>query len=131
MLDVARHFFGVDDVLRLIDLAALYKLNVLHLHLTDDQGWRIEIPDWPRLTTVGAETQVGGGAGGFFTLADYERIVAHAAASLDHGRAGGRRARARQRRAARVPRAVGARRAGAVHDLEQPRALARRALARS
>ena len=50
MLDVARHFFGVDEVLRLIDLAALYKLNVLHLHLTDDQGWRIEIPDWPRLT---------------------------------------------------------------------------------
>ena len=43
MLDVARHFFGVDDVLRFIDLAALYKLNVLHLHLTDDQGWRIEI----------------------------------------------------------------------------------------
>lgn len=79
MLDVARHFFGVDDVLRLIDLAALYKLNVLHLHLTDDQGWRIEIPDWPKLTTVGAETAVGGGAGGFFTLADYERIVAHAA----------------------------------------------------
>ena len=61
MLDVARHFFGVDEVLRLIDLAALYKLNVLHLHLTDDQGWRIEIPGWPRLTTVGAETQVGGG----------------------------------------------------------------------
>ncbi len=79
MLDVARHFFGVDEVLRLIDLAALYKLNVLHLHLTDDQGWRIEIPDWPRLTTVGAETQVGGGPGGFLTLADYERIVAHAA----------------------------------------------------
>jgi hexosaminidase len=80
MLDVARHFFGVDDVLRLIDLAALYKLNVLHLHLTDDQGWRIEIPDWPKLTEVGAETAVGGGAGGYFTLADYERIVQHAAA---------------------------------------------------
>ena len=79
MLDVARHFFGVEDVLRLIDLAALYKLNVLHLHLTDDQGWRIEIPGWPNLTTIGAETQVGGGAGGFFTAADYERIVAHAA----------------------------------------------------
>jgi len=79
MLDVARHFFGVEDVLRLIDLAALYKLNVFHLHLTDDQGWRIEVPGWPKLTTVGAETQVGGGAGGFFTAADYERIVAHAA----------------------------------------------------
>jgi len=79
MLDVARHFFGVDEILRQIDLAALYKLNVFHLHLTDDQGWRIEIPDWPKLTTVGAETQVGGGAGGFLTVADYERIVAHAA----------------------------------------------------
>ncbi|MDA0180654.1 family 20 glycosylhydrolase [Solirubrobacter phytolaccae] len=79
MLDVARHFFGVEDVLRLIDFAALYKLNVLHLHLTDDQGWRIEIPGWPNLTTVGAETQVGGGAGGCFTAADYQRIVDHAA----------------------------------------------------
>ena len=80
MLDVARHFFGVDDVLRFIDLAALYKLNVVHLHLTDDQGWRIEIPSWPLLTSVGGETQVGGGAGGFFTQADYARIVEHAAA---------------------------------------------------
>ena len=79
MLDVARHFFGVDDVLRFIDLAALYKLNVVHLHLTDDQGWRIEIPGWPRLTQIGAETQVGGGPGGFFTAADYRRIVDHAA----------------------------------------------------
>ena len=79
MLDVARHFFGVDDVLRLIDLAALYKLNVFHLHLTDDQGWRLEVPGWPRLTAVGAETQVGGGPGGFFSRGDYARIVAHAA----------------------------------------------------
>jgi hexosaminidase len=79
MLDVARHFFGVEDVLRFIDQAALYKLNVVHLHLTDDQGWRIEIPGWPRLTTVGAETQVGGGPGGFFTQDDLARIVAHAA----------------------------------------------------
>jgi hexosaminidase len=79
MLDVARHFFGVDDVLRLIDLAALYKLNVVHLHLTDDQGWRIEIPGWPRLTEVGAETQVGGGPGGFFSASEYRRIVDHAA----------------------------------------------------
>ena len=79
MLDVARHFFGVEDVLRLLDLAALYKLNVFHLHLTDDQGWRIEVPGWPRLVTVGAETQVGGGPGGFFTQADLARIVARAA----------------------------------------------------
>jgi hexosaminidase len=79
MLDVARHFFGVDDVLRFIDLAWLHKLNVVHLHLTDDQGWRIEVPGWPRLTSVGASTQVGGGPGGFFSAADLSRIVSHAA----------------------------------------------------
>ena len=78
MLDVARHFFGVDDVLRFIDLAALYKLNILHLHLTDDQGWRLQIDAWPELTVSGAATQVGGGEGGFYTHADYARIVAHA-----------------------------------------------------
>jgi hexosaminidase len=78
MLDVARHFFGVEDVLRLIELAWLYKLNVVHLHLTDDQGWRIEVPGWPRLTSVGATTAVGGGAGGFFCADDLARIVAHA-----------------------------------------------------
>jgi hexosaminidase len=79
MLDVARHFFGVDDVLRLIDLAALYKLNVLHLHLTDDQGWRIAIDAWPELTVAGAATAVGGGRGGFYSKDDYARIVRHAA----------------------------------------------------
>ena len=94
MLDVARHFFGVDDVLRLIDLAALYKLNVVHLHLTDDQGWRIEIPGWPRLTTVGAETQVGGGPGGFFTQDDLRADRRARGDAPHHGRAGDRRARA-------------------------------------
>ncbi|WP_053225755.1 family 20 glycosylhydrolase [Solirubrobacter soli] len=79
MLDVSRHFFGVEDVVRLIDLAALYKLNVLHLHLTDDQGWRIPITKWPELTVSGAATQVGGGAGGSYTHEEYARIVAHAA----------------------------------------------------
>jgi hexosaminidase len=78
MLDVSRHFFGVDDVLRFLDLAALYKLNTLHLHLTDDQGWRFEVPKWPELTRAGAATQVGGGPGGFYSHADYARIVAHA-----------------------------------------------------
>ena len=51
MLDVARHFLSVDEVKRFIDLMALYKLNRLHLHLADDQGWRIEIKSWPKLTT--------------------------------------------------------------------------------
>ena len=78
MFDVSRHFFGVDDVLRLIDLAALYKLNVFHLHLTDDQGWRFPVTKWPELTVSGAATQVGGGPGGSYSHADYARIVAHA-----------------------------------------------------
>ncbi len=53
-LDVARHFFDVDSVCRFIDLAARHKLNIVHLHLNDDQGWRLEIPQWPRLTIVGS-----------------------------------------------------------------------------
>jgi hexosaminidase len=53
-LDVARHFFPVADVLRFIDLAAAHRLNRVHLHLNDDQGWRVEVPGWPRLTEVGA-----------------------------------------------------------------------------
>ena len=80
MLDVARHFFAVDEVKRLVDLMSLYKLNRLHLHLSDDQGWRIAIRAWPRLTTVGGRTQVGGGAGGHFTQRQYASIVAYARA---------------------------------------------------
>lgn len=79
MLDVARHFFPVEDVLELIDRIALLKLDVLHLHLTDDQGWRLEIDSWPELTGVGAATSVGGDGGGFYTKDDYRRIVAYAA----------------------------------------------------
>ncbi|WP_028192998.1 beta-N-acetylhexosaminidase [Salinispora pacifica] len=79
MLDVARHFFGVDDVLRVIDHLARYKLNHLHLHLTDDQGWRIAVESRPRLTAIGASTAVGGAPGGWYTPADYQRIVAYAA----------------------------------------------------
>ena len=78
MLDVARHFFSVDDVKRYLDLMALHKLNRLHLHLADDQGWRIEIKSWPRLTTHGGSTEVGGGAGGYYTQADYAELVAYA-----------------------------------------------------
>jgi hexosaminidase len=80
MLDVSRHFFSVADIERYIDLIAAYKINRLHLHLSDDQGWRIEIASWPRLTAHGGSTAVGGGAGGFYTQADYRRIVAYAAA---------------------------------------------------
>lgn len=79
MLDVARHFFTVTDVKRYIDLIALYKINKLHLHLTDDQGWRIEIKSWPKLTEIGGSTEVGGGEGGFYTQEQYKEIVDYAA----------------------------------------------------
>jgi len=78
MLDVARHFFTVREVKQYIDILALYKLNVLHLHLSDDQGWRIEITSRPRLTSAGSVTQVAGGPGGFYTQADYSDIVRYA-----------------------------------------------------
>jgi hexosaminidase len=81
MLDVARHFFSVEDVKKYIDILAYYKVNILHLHLTDDQGWRIEIKAWPKLTEIGGSTEVGGESGGFFTQEDYKDIVAHAAAN--------------------------------------------------
>jgi hexosaminidase len=91
LLDVARHFMPVEDVLRFVDLAAFHKLNVLHLHLTDDQGWRFDVPGWPRLTSVGAwrpTTMLGARQhdrydgrphGGSYTDDDLRRIVAHAA----------------------------------------------------
>ena len=78
MLDVARHFFTVDEVKQYIDVLALYKMNILHLHLADDQGWRIQIDSWPKLTQLGGSTQVGGGPGGFYTKADYASLVQYA-----------------------------------------------------
>jgi hexosaminidase len=83
LLDVARHFMPKEFVLRYIDLLALHKLNVLHLHLTDDQGWRIEIERYPKLTEVGAwraETMNDGVPhGGFYTQDDMREIVDYAA----------------------------------------------------
>jgi hexosaminidase len=79
MLDVARHFFSVEDVKAFIDLLALHKMNRLHLHLADDQGWRIEIKKWPDLTVKGGQTEVGGTPGGFYTQAQYADLVAYAA----------------------------------------------------
>lgn len=78
MLDVARHFFNVEDVKKYIDMLSAYKLNVLHLHLTDDQGWRIEIKSWPNLTLHGGSTEIGGGTGGFYTQEEYKEIVRYA-----------------------------------------------------
>ncbi|MBZ2198453.1 beta-N-acetylhexosaminidase [Occultella gossypii] len=87
-LDVARHFMPVEFVLRLIDLAALHRLNVVHLHLTDDQGWRIDVPSWPLLaersswrteTVVGRHGRDSGfdgtPHGGFYTADDVREIV--------------------------------------------------------
>jgi hexosaminidase len=72
-LDVARHFFGEETVRRYVDLLAYYRFNVFHWHLTDDQGFRIEVPHHPELTAVG-------GRDGFFTQAAARRIVEHARA---------------------------------------------------
>lgn len=78
MLDVSRHFFQVNDVKRFIDLISYYKMNALHLHLSDDQGWRIEIKSWPNLALHGGSTQVGGAAGGYYTQDQYSDIVKYA-----------------------------------------------------
>jgi hexosaminidase len=78
MLDVARHFFKVDDVKKLIDLSAYYKINKFHIHLTDDQGWRIRINSWPNLAIFGGSTQVGGASGGYYTQQEYSEIVEYA-----------------------------------------------------
>ena len=80
MIDVARHFFTVDELKAHIDRMAAHKLNRLHLHLTDDQGWRIAVTDWPDLTAIGGATEVGGGEGGFYSSSDYAALVAYAAA---------------------------------------------------
>lgn len=91
MLDVARHFMPKEGVLRYLDLMAAHKLNVLHFHLTDDQGWRVEIKRHPRLTETGswrARTKYGHRAsplwedkphGGYYTQDDIREIVAYAA----------------------------------------------------
>ncbi|MET7485937.1 beta-N-acetylhexosaminidase [Streptomyces sp. NPDC005538] len=91
MLDVARHFMPKDGVLRYLDLMAAHKLNVFHFHLTDDQGWRVEIQRYPKLTEIGSwrsRTKFGHRAsplwddkphGGFYTRDDILEIVAYAA----------------------------------------------------
>ena len=95
LLDVARHFFSKEEVKNFIDLMAQHKLNTLHLHLTDDQGWRIEIKRYPKLTEVGGwRKSIGFGLaakdgtaygkdgryGGFYTQDDIRELVAYAKA---------------------------------------------------
>ena len=75
---MARHFFSVRDVTRYIDLLAYYKINRLHLHLTDDQGWRIQINSWPNLALYGGSLEVGGTPGGYYSQDDYAYIVDYA-----------------------------------------------------
>lgn len=79
MLDVARHFFSIEDVKKYIDILAYYKFNALHLHLSDDQGWRIEIKSWPKLTEIGGSSEVGGESGGFYTQEQFKDLVKYAA----------------------------------------------------
>lgn len=92
-LDVCRHFFTVDEVKRYIDILALHKFNTFHWHLTDDQGWRIEIKKYPELTAIGSqrkETLIGHGGrppftfdgtphGGYYTQEQAKEIVKYAA----------------------------------------------------
>lgn len=79
MLDVARHFHSVETVKGYIDRAAGLKFNALHLHLSDDQGWRIELRSRPKLAELASGTAVDGGEGGFYTKDDYREIVEYAA----------------------------------------------------
>ena len=82
-LDVGRHLFPVDFIKRLLDRMAHYKLNRFHWHLTDDQGWRIEIKRYPRLTEVGGQRKETDGDGkpygGFYTQDEVREVVAYAA----------------------------------------------------
>ena len=94
MLDIARHFFNKDEVKKVLDIMVLYKMNRFHWHLTDDQGWRVEIPEYPKLTEIGAirkasfsnadgqnfydDTEYGRGM--YYTLDDLKEIVDYAKA---------------------------------------------------
>lgn len=80
MIDVARHFFTINDLKRQIDIASQYKINKLHIHLSDDQGWRLEIKKWPELTTIGGSTEVGGGTGGYYTQEEFKDLINYAKA---------------------------------------------------
>ena len=94
-LDVGRHFFGVDEVKKYLDMIAMHKMNIFHWHLTEDQGWRIEIKKYPKLTEIGAYrkgTAIGFAGsrnapytydtipyGGFYTQEEVREVVAYAA----------------------------------------------------
>lgn len=79
MVDVARNFFSIDYLEKHIERMAAFKLNKLHLHLSDDQGWRMEIKKYPKLTSIGGSTKAGGGPGGFYTQEELKGLVSFAA----------------------------------------------------
>ncbi|MDR0349797.1 MAG: family 20 glycosylhydrolase [Tannerella sp.] len=81
MLDPCRHFMSVEDVKKHLDVLSLYKINRMHWHLTDDQGWRIEIKQYPELTGIGSKRIEGEGFeyGGYYTQEDIKEIVRYAA----------------------------------------------------
>lgn len=80
MVDISRSFFDLDYLMAHVDRMSLYKMNRLHLHLTDDQGWRIEIKSKPKLTEVGSKGSVLNGRSGFLTQQDYIDLQTYAAA---------------------------------------------------
>jgi hexosaminidase len=78
MIDPARNFLQVGEVKAIIDDLAAVKGNVLHIHLTDDQGWRLAIDSWPRLAQVGGSLSMAGGRTGFYTKTDFADIITYA-----------------------------------------------------
>ena len=78
MVDVSRHFFPIQYLFDLVDRMAYYKINRLHLHLSDDQGFRIEIKKHPNLTKYGSTSQIGGKPGGYYTQKQYKALVKYA-----------------------------------------------------
>jgi hexosaminidase len=80
-LDVGRHFYSVEFIKKYIDMLAMHKMNVFHWHLTEDQGWRIEIKKYPKLTEIGSVRKNADGTtyGGFYTQEQIREVVAYAA----------------------------------------------------
>lgn len=79
-VDVARHFFGPEVLRTVVDVMASLRLNVLHLHLTDDQGWRVDVPSRPQLVDVSSKTAVGDDPGGYYSVDDLAELTAYARA---------------------------------------------------
>ncbi|WRS30272.1 family 20 glycosylhydrolase [Actinomycetaceae bacterium MB13-C1-2] len=81
-MDVSRSFYTIDEMKTLVDLLAFYRMNTLHLHLSDDQGWRLEVPSLPRLTEISGMTAGEGGRSGFYSTEQFADLVQYAS---DHG----------------------------------------------